>query len=193
MYRAPSVAARRVAAWLAPCAAVAALLAGCASASSTRSDPGSAASCQSSGLRVALNEGAIGVGSGSSYVPIEFTNTAGSSCSLRGYPKVAFVSGVSGPPIGATGVRYPGMAVQTVLLAPGAIAHAWLVVAAASNYPQKVCHPVTANWLRVRLPGQADYSYLQHAFPTCAQVSLGGGRILSVLPVQAGPAKRGTV
>lgn len=192
MYRAPSVAARRVATWLAPCAAVAALLTGCASAS-THSGPDSASSCQTSGLRVALNEGAIGVGSGSSYVPIEVTNTAANSCSLRGYPKVAFVTGVSGQPIGATGVRYPGMAVQTVLLAPGAVAHAWLVVAAASNYPQKLCHPVTANWLRVRLPGQADYSYLQHAFPTCAQVSLGGGRILSVLPVQAGPAKRGTV
>jgi Protein of unknown function (DUF4232) len=192
MYRAPSVAARRAAAWLAPCAAVAALLAGCAS-TSTRSDSGSASSCLSSVLRVALNDGAIGVGSGSSYVPIEFTNTAASSCSLRGYPKVAFVTGVSGQPIGATGVRYPGMAVHTVMLAPGAKAHAWLVVAAATNYPQKVCHPVTANWLRIRLPGQADYSYLQHTFPTCAQVSLGGGRILSVLPVQAGPAKRGTV
>jgi hypothetical protein len=191
MYRAPSAAARRVVAWLAPCAAVAALLAGCASAA-TRSDPASASGCQSSGLRVALNEGAIGVGSGSAYVPIEFTNTAATSCSLRGYPRVAFVTGISGQPVGATGVRYPGMPVHTVLLAPGAIAHAWLVVAAATNYPQKVCHPVTANWLRIRIPGQAGYSYLQHAFSTCAEVSLGGGRILSVLPVQSGPAKRGT-
>jgi hypothetical protein len=77
-------------------------------------------------------------------------------------------------------------------LAPGATAHAWLVIAAAANYPAGQCHPVTASGLRIQAPGQAGVSYVRHAFPACAATSLSGGSMLAVQPVQPGRAKRGT-
>jgi len=182
---------RRIIAWALPCAAAMATasLTACGSA---RPAPATVSACPSSGLRVALDTSVAAVAAGSSYLPLDFTNTSHVACRLTGYPDVAFVTGVSGHQIGGAAARYQGLAAGPVTLAPGATAHAWLVVAAATNYPARQCHPVTANWLRVHVPGQAGFSYVRHAFPACAAASLRGGRILAVQPVQPGRAKRGT-
>jgi hypothetical protein len=170
-----------------------AALAACGSA---RPAPAAAAAavaaCPSSALRVALDTSVEAVAAGSSYVPLDFTNATHSACRLTGYPDVAFVSGVPGHRIGGPATRYQGVAAHPVTLAPGATAHAWLVVSAAANYPAARCHPVTAHALRVRAPGQAGASYVRHEFPACAAAPLNGGSILAVQPVQPGRAKRGT-
>ena len=172
---------KHIIAGLAACAAVAALLA-CGPA---RWPTG--AGCQSPGLLVTLNTGAAGVAAGSEYLPIDFTNTTGASCRLRGYPGVAFVTGIGGDRIGGPAARQAGLPVRRVVLAPGATAHAWLIIAAASNYPPPRCHPVPADWLRVRAPGQRGYDYVRHSFTACADAS-----ILTVQPVRPGPGGRGT-
>jgi Protein of unknown function (DUF4232) len=154
--------------------------------------PAAVAACPSSALRVALDTGVDAVAAGSSYLPLDFTNATHSACRLTGYPDVAFVSGVPGHRIGGPATRYQGVAAHPVTLAPGATAHAWLVVSAAANYPAGQCHPVTAHALRVQAPGQAGASYVRHDFPACAAASLRGGSILAVQPVQPGRAKRGT-
>jgi hypothetical protein len=41
-----------------------------------------------------------------------------------------------------------------VKLVAGGVAHAWLQVAEAGNYPAATCQPVTAHWLRVYAPGE---------------------------------------
>jgi Protein of unknown function (DUF4232) len=170
---------KHVIAWLAACAATAALLA-CGPARWP-----ALAGCRSSGLLVAL--GAAGAAAGSEYLPIDFTNATAASCRLRGYPGVAFIAGIGGGRIGGAAARYAGLPVPRVVLAPGATAHAWLIVAAAANYPPPRCRPVTADWLRVRAPGQRGYDYVRHSFTACAD-----GSILTVQPVRPGPGGRGT-
>lgn len=166
-----------------------AALAACGSAR-----PGQTATtaCPSSTLRVALDPSVETVAAGSSYLPLDFTNTSQSACRLAGYPDVAFVTGVPGHQVGSAAARQADMDAHQVTLTPGATAHAWLVIAAAANYPADQCHPVTAGGLRVQAPGQAGVSYVRHAFPACAATSLRGGSMLAVQPVQPGRAKRGT-
>jgi Protein of unknown function (DUF4232) len=170
-----------------------AALAACGSARpAPAAAPAAVAACPSSALRVALDTSVEAVAAGSSYLPLDFTNATHSACRLTGYPDVAFVSGVPGHRIGEPATRYQGVVAHPLTLAPGATAHAWLVVSAAANYPAGQCHPVTAHALRVRAPGQAGASYVRHEFPACAAAPLSGGSILAVQPVQPGRAKRGT-
>jgi hypothetical protein len=172
---------KHVIAALAACAAVAAVLA-CAPARWP-----AAALCRAPGLRVTLNTAAAGVAAGSEYLPVDFTNGTWASCRLLGYPGVAFVTGPGGHRIGGLVARDAGLQMRRVVLAPGETAHAWLIVAAVSNYPPARCRPVAARWLRVRAPRQRGYDYVQHSFLACAHAS-----ILTVQPVRPGRGARGT-
>jgi hypothetical protein len=172
---------KHVIAALAACAAVAAVL-----AFAPARWPAVAA-CRAPGLLVTLNTAAAGAAAGSEYLPVDFTNGTWASCRLAGYPGVAFVTGPGGRRIGGLVTRYAGLRVRRVVLAPGETAHAWLIVAAASDYPPSRCHPVTAGWLRVRAPRQRGYDYVKHSFLACA-----GASILTVQPVWPGRGARGT-
>jgi hypothetical protein len=166
---------------LAACAAVAALLA-CAPARRP-----AVAACRAPGLLVTLNTAAAGAAAGSEHLPVDFTNGTWASCRLAGYPGVAFVASPGGRRIGGLVTRYVGLRVRRVVLAPGETAHAWLIVAAASDYPPARCRPVTAGWLRVRAPRQRGYDYVKHSFLACA-----GTSTLTVQPVWPGRGVRGT-
>jgi hypothetical protein len=172
---------KHVIATLAACTAAAALLA-CGPARWP-----ARAGCRSSSLLVTLDTRAAGAAGGSEYLPVEITNTAAASCHLHGYPGVALVPGIGGSRIGGATTRQAGRPARRVILAPGGTAHAWLIVAAASNYPPSRCRPVAIDWLRVRAPGQRGYNYVQHHFTACADAS-----ILTVQPVRPGPGLRGT-
>ena len=172
---------KHVIATLAACAAAAALLA-CGPARWP-----AVAVCRAPGLLVRLDARAAGAADGSEYLPIDFTDNTAASCQLHGYPGVAFVTGVGGSRIGGAAARQVGLPVRRVVLAPGETAHAWLIVAAASNYPPRRCRPVSVGWLRVRAPGQRGHDYVQHSFTVCAHAS-----ILTVQTVRSGPGVRGT-
>jgi hypothetical protein len=161
-----------------------------ASASASGSSP-SATACAAAGLRVGLDTAAAGVAAGTYYVPLEFTNTTSHACELAGYPAVAFTSGATGQQIGAEAAVDREARASSVLLPPGATAHAWLQVVNAANYPASKCHPVTAAGLRVVVPGSESASYLPHPVPACKGI-VAGSQILTVHPVQQGRARRGT-
>jgi Protein of unknown function (DUF4232) len=146
--------------------------------------------CTASGLRVTVDAGAAGAAAGSTYYPIDFTNGSGASCRLDGYPDAWFATS-AGHQIGSAAVQDRDVVARPVALRPGATAHAWLQVTAAANYPVKTCHPVTAHWLRIRLPGVAAISSVRHAFQACAAAMNGHG-ILTVQPVAPGRGSRGT-
>src|SRR5260370_9743731 len=64
---------------------------------------------------------------GTVYYPVEFTNTSTSTCTIYGFPGVAFVTKPGGSVIGAPAARSvaePGL----ITLGPGATAHATLAV-----------------------------------------------------------------
>jgi|HubBroStandDraft_4_1064222.scaffolds.fasta_scaffold313488_1 hypothetical protein len=151
----------------------------------------SAAACTTAGLQVRLDTAAAGVAAGTYDVPLEFTNVSGTDCLLTGYPAVALTSGQAGQQIGTEAAVDRSVTAAVVTLAPGAVAHAWLEISDAADYPAKTCRPVTAAGFRVVVPGGQVASYLADRVPACKGQVPGGG-ILVVGPAQPGAARRGT-
>jgi Protein of unknown function (DUF4232) len=147
--------------------------------------------CQPSSLQVTVNASQAGGAAGSTYVPVDFTNTSGSPCGLYGYPGMSFVTAGdgSGSQIGAPAQENPSFGKVPVQLAAGGAAHAWLQVAEAGNYPAATCQPVKAHWLRVYAPGETQALYVSHAFDACASAST---PLLTVMPVRSGQGVQGT-
>ncbi len=147
--------------------------------------------CQPSSLRVTVNAGQAGGAAGSTYLPVDFTNTSRSPCGLDGYPGMSFVTAGdgSGHQIGAAAQENPSFGKVPVRLAAGGVAHAWLQVAEAGNYPAATCQPVKADWLRVFAPGETQALYVSHAFDACSSDST---PLLTVMPVRSGQGVQGT-
>jgi hypothetical protein len=151
-----------------------------------------AGSCSLSAVKLSLDSAAAGVAAGSSFVPLEFANVSASPCLLPPYPGVTFASGAGGPAIGLPAVQQDKTAAHTVVLAPGQLAHSWLQIVAAANYPAPRCHPVTAQGLLVSLSSSGPASFVADPGPACAQPPPGSA-VLSLYPVRAGQAQRGTL
>ncbi len=162
--------------------------------SSSPSSPSAAATqaCTTSGLKVVVNTAQAGAAAGSTYYPIKFTNTSGSSCTLFGYPGVSFSSGPSGSRIGRAASRNPAGKPVTVTLASGASAHATVQVAEAGNYSKSSCKPVTAHWLKVYPPNQVAPAYVKFTTQACsAMLPRSTGGQLSIYAMRSGPGKTG--
>jgi hypothetical protein len=145
--------------------------------------PAPLAQCSTGGLRISL--GTAGATAGSLYYSLQFTNTAGTSCSLYGYPGVSFVSAPGGAELGGPAARDVAAGPALVTLAPGATAHAAVQVEQAQNYPTSTCKPVTAHWLRVYPPGQYAPLYADLTALTCTG-SIPGGTTLGIYAVTPG-------
>ncbi len=160
---------------------------------SIASSPGAGAltTCRSASLRITVDVSQAGGAAGSTYYPVDFTNTSASACRMYGYPGMSFVTAgdAAGRQIGASAQRDPQFGKQTVRLVAGGVAHAWLQVAEAGNYPPSACQPVTAHWLRVFAPGETAASYVSQSLPACSSAS---APLLTVMPVRAGRGARGT-
>jgi Protein of unknown function (DUF4232) len=165
-----------------------------ASPAGTRSSSSGTAglpACQPASLQVTVNASQAGGTAGSTYYPVDFTNTSSSPCGLYGYPGMSFVTAgdSGGRQIGAAAQQNPGFGKVAVRLAAGGMAHAWLQVAEAGNYPASTCQPVTAHWLRVFAPGETQAQYVNHAFDACSSAS---APLLTVMPLRSGQGVQGT-
>jgi Domain of unknown function (DUF4232) len=149
------------------------------------------AACRTGSLLISVDDTQANGGAGSSYYPLNFTNTSATTCAMYGYPGVSFAAAATtaGQQIGVAANRATAFARVTVSLAPGATAHAWLRVAAAQNYPAASCQPVTARWLRVYPPGETAAGYVGHSFSACESSS---APLLTILPVRPGKGVAGT-
>jgi len=164
--------------------------AGSASPASPAASVNGLAVCQSASLHVTVNTAAAGAAAGSTYYPVDFTNTSGSACGMYGYPGVSFVTAGSGTgtQVGAAAQENPAFGKLAVRLDPGGVAHAWLQVAAAGNFPSHSCKPQTVEWLKVFPPDQTVAVYVSHSFAACAAT---GAPLLFVMPVRTGLGVRG--
>ena len=150
-----------------------------------------AAGCASSGLTAKVDTAQGGAAAGSVYLPVDFTNTTGSTCTMFGYPGVSFVTSPSGSALGRAATRVPPAA-TSVTLAPGGVAHAVIRVAQAANYSPSACVPVTAHWLKIYPPNQFTAIYARYTAQACsARLPQKLGSQLSVYVVQPGPGKAG--
>ena len=163
-----------------------------AAGGSTPSPSPSVASCATGNLKAAISTSQGGAAAGSTYYPVNFTNTGSSSCYLFGYPGVSFVTSPSGNQIGQPATRNPVVTPSTVVLAPGQTAHVTLQVVDALNYTKSACQPVTAHWLKIYPPGQYTALYLKFSALTCsAKLPTKDGIPLSVDAVKAGEGTPG--
>jgi Protein of unknown function (DUF4232) len=146
--------------------------------------------CKSAALKVTVDTSQAGGAAGSAYYPVNFTNTSGAPCGLYGYPGMSFVTadGNAGQQIGAAAQRNTAFGNLPVRLPADGVAHAWLQIAQAANYPASACQPMTAHWLRVFPPGDTAASYVGVSFSACASAS---APLLTVTPVRAGRAVPG--
>jgi len=144
--------------------------------------PAGPAGCASSGLQVAVPASKGNAAAGSSYYPVEFTNTSAASCTLLGYPGVSFVSGIGGSQIGIAATRNPAVPRKLITLAPGQSVHAELQVVDAANYPPSSCGLVTAHWLKIYPPNQTAPLYVSFTAQACSKPKT----ILTVQAVQPG-------
>lgn len=152
----------------------------------------SAPSCSPADLSAVVNTSPGGAAAGSTYYPLDFTNTSKSSCYLYGYPGVSFVTGPSGSQIGEPASRNPALAPSTVILPPGGTAHVTIQVVDALNYSKSDCQPVTAHWLKVFPPGQFSALYVKFSALTCsAKLPAKLGSPLSVDVVKGGRGQPG--
>jgi hypothetical protein len=161
--------------------------------SSTAATPSTGTTgCATGNLKAAVVTGEGGAAAGSTYYPVNLTNTGSSSCSLFGYPGVSWVSGPSGSQIGQPATRNPVIAPSTVVLAPGQTAHVTIQVVDAGNYGKSTCQPVTAHWLKIYPPGQFTALYVKFSAQTCsAKLPKKLGSPLSVDAVKSGQGKAG--
>ncbi len=163
-----------------------------ASSGSTPSTSPSTAACATGNLTATVISGQGGAAAGSTYYPVNLTNSGSSPCSLFGYPGVSWVSGPSGSQIGQPATRNPVLTPATVVLAPGQTAHVTLQVVDAQNYDKSSCQPVTAHWLKIFPPGQFTALYVKFSALTCsAKLPSKLGSPLSVDAVKGGQGKPG--
>ena len=119
---------------------------------------------------------------GTIYYPLEFTNLSAHSCSLHGFAGVSAIDR-AGRQLGSPAGWNSGTS-NTVILAPGATAHAVLEYHDAVIGQSPGCHSVsTASELRVYPPDQRTAA---HAFFDLQACSHAGPIYMDVGPIQPG-------
>jgi hypothetical protein len=125
--------------------------------SSTTPDPsdGEASSprCLTPDLAGSLEAVEGGASAGHYELEIVLENEGAGPCVLQGWPGVSFVGDGDGTQIGASATLDRSSPHGSVTLAPGASAHANLLVANAQNFDED-CEQTTADGLRVYPPGE---------------------------------------
>ena len=123
---------------------------------------------------------------GTLYYPLEFTNFSGHACYLRGFPGVAAIDR-NGKQLGSPArweTSAPFGLPRTVILAPGATAHAMFAYHDVVIFTSPGCRAVsTASELRVYPPGQRTAAHALFGFKVCAHP---GPVFLSVGPIRPG-------
>jgi Protein of unknown function (DUF4232) len=147
--------------------------------------------CTIGEVQVKVDAHAAGVAAGSSYLPLDFTNTSGASCQLAGFPAVTIASGRNGKQVGTAAAADTSAAAKIMVLSGGQTAHIWLRVTDVANIPKSQCKPVAAAGLRVGLPGAQQTTYIGQPITTCAR-TVRGTQVLTVEPFQPGAARPGT-
>lgn len=125
--------------------------------------------CLTTDLR--LTVGAGNGAAGTIYYPLDLTNASSSTCTMYGYPGVAFVSSPGGSQVGAAAGRSSSTSPALLTLVAGATVHATLAVSDAliSNNCQ---HHVQTSFLQVYPPGQYSPLFAPLSRPGCADQSL---------------------
>jgi hypothetical protein len=182
------IAATSAAGLIATSAAVAAGSSGAALAADTsRSAPAAVRACTAEDLGAWVAISQVNGTAGSGYYPLQFTNLSRHACAMRGFPGVSAIDR-NYHQLGSPAGRDHVIPVRTVVLAPGATAHAILRYADVTVATAPGCHPVFSTFeLRVYPPGQHRATDAAFDFEACSHA---GPVYMSVEPVQPGVGTR---
>ena len=121
---------------------------------------------------------------GTTYYPLEFTNTSGHACSLFGYPGVSAISR-TGQQLGSPASWGSLSGARRVILAPGATAHTILAYHDVAVSTERGCDPVyTTIELRIYPPDQRLATYAAFDFEACSHAGVAYMGITE--PIRAG-------
>ncbi|AYJ49834.1 DUF4232 domain-containing protein [Rhodococcus sp. P1Y] len=134
------------------------------SAAGAPSNTPSPQNCLAAQLTVTL--GAANGAAGSTELPILFSNTGTSQCTLDGYPGVSYVSSPGGAQVGQAAVR-SGSEMTPVELAPAASASALVKATVVGNYPADQCEPTPVAGLNIYSPNTTEAVYLPYPTTGC--------------------------
>jgi hypothetical protein len=109
---------------------------------------------------------------GTTYYPLEFTNTSQRACSLFGYPGVSAISR-TGQQLGSPASWGSLSGAREVILEPGATAHTILAYHDVQAYTPRVCDPVDTTFdLRIYPPGQRLATSAAFDFEACSHAGV---------------------
>jgi hypothetical protein len=153
------------------------------SAGTAHAAPAAVPACTAANLGAWL---AIDQGNGAAgtiFYPLEFTNLSKHTCVMRGFPGVSVLDR-HGKQLGAPATWDHQAPVRTVVLAPGATAHAILGWADAFITSSPGCHPVfSAFELRIFPPGQRAATHALFDLESCSKPGASG---LNISPIKPG-------
>src|SRR5689334_7836505 len=175
--------ARRAVTVVAAAAAAASSSGAVLTADTSRTAPAAVRACTAAdlGAWVAVTQG--NGAAGSIFYPLPFTNLSRHACAMRGFPGVSAVDR-HGHQLGSPAGRDHAIPVRTVILAPGATAHAILRYSDVAVATSPGCHPTFSTFeLRIYPPAQYRATYAAFGLEACSHAGPG---YLGVEPIQPG-------
>lgn len=122
-------------------------------ASVAQATPASISTCSTGNLSVWVDVSQSSGAAGHIFYPLDFTNTGGHACTLRGYPHVA-ATFANGDQLGRAADRDSRYKVRTVTIPAGGTAHAILTWVQIGNFTPSGCKPATASLIKVDPPNR---------------------------------------
>jgi hypothetical protein len=178
------IAAAAAAGLIATSAAIAATSSGTVPAADTaHAAPAAVRACTADDLGAWVAVTQLNGAAGTTYYPLQFTNLSRHACAMRGFPGVSAVDR-NLHQLGRAAGRDHVIPVRTVVLAPGATAHAILGYGDVTVATAPGCHPTFRTFeLRIYPPGQRHATYAAFDFEVCSHA---GPVYMGIGPVQAG-------
>jgi uncharacterized protein DUF4232 len=156
-------------------------------ADTSRAAPAAVRACTAADLGAWVAVSQSNGAAGSIYYPLQFTNLSRHACAMRGFAGVSAVDR-NLHQLGSPAGRAHVVPVRTVVLAPGATAHAVLRYGDVTVATSPGCHPTFRTFeLRVYPPGQYHATYAAFDFEVCSHA---GPVYMVIGPIQAGVGTR---
>ena len=125
----------------------------------------SSTECKAAQLKLAVGSG--DAAAGHFYVALNFTNTGASTCTMRGWPGVSYVTGDSGTQVGQPAVR-SGSIGSSISIAPGAVASSIVTVTDVAVFDGNSCQPTAVRGFRVYAPDDTASLFVARSGTGCA-------------------------
>jgi hypothetical protein len=141
--------------------------------------PGSTVPCLASQLT-----GSIGPESGAAGsvgIVVLLLNRSSTTCSLQGYPQLAYASSITGRQVGATALRSDSPTVPIVTLSPRTVGQV-VVQEFAAFGPPASCLPTQVAGLRLYPPGRPAPLFIAQPATRCGSTGYVGLRVGPVMP-----------